>query len=386
MTEGNVEGTKQQISKLVNKSNNILIATPENINGDTLGSAFALTDALEKTGKRAKLFIPKEIPQKLQFLPKKNSLSSDNFLEREFILSIDNPQDHINKLYYEKDNERLYLYLKGKKNIKQENLSIKPSRFFDLIFTLGVKDFESLGKAFEYNPELFFETPIVNIDNRPENGNFGEINLVDIAFSSVSELTLEIIDFLNRNLINKEVATWILTGLIDATDNFQSPKTTPRTFNNAALLINRGANQQEIIRYLYKTKSLDFLRLWGRILHKLSWDKNKNLIWGHIEEKDFKQMNTPPNSVQQIIDEIKTVFPDLKTIALFWQKSEQEKNKNTNQLKVGGLIYSVNTEFVRQLSIQLNGVLKNNILFFEIKNSFSKEVEKQIIDLIDNNV
>jgi len=386
LTEGNVEGTKQQISKLVNKSNNILIATPENINGDTLGSAFALTDALEKTGKRAKLFIPKEIPQKLQFLPKKNSLSSDNFLEREFILSIDNPQDHINKLYYEKDNERLYLYLKGKKNIKQENLSIKPSRFFDLIFTLGVKDFESLGKAFEYNPELFFETPIVNIDNRPENGNFGEINLVDIAFSSVSELTLEIIDFLNRNLINKEVATWILTGLIDATDNFQSPKTTPRTFNNAALLINRGANQQEIIRYLYKTKSLDFLRLWGRILHKLSWDKNKNLIWGHIEEKDFKQMNTPPNSVQQIIDEMKTVFPGLKTIALFWQKSEQEKNKNTNQLKVGGLIYSVNTEFVRQLSIQLNGVLKNNILFFEIKNSFSKEVEKQIIDLIDNNV
>ncbi len=381
-----MEGTKQQISKLINKSNNILVATPEHIDGDALGSAFALAGALENIGKNVKLVIPNELPPKFHFLPKKNSLSHNSLLEREFVLSVDNPEDHINELYYEKENGLLHIYLKGKKVIEEKHFRIKPSYPFDLIFTINARDFENLGQSFEHNPELFFETPVINIDNHPENGNFGEINLVDIAFSSVSELILEIIDFLDRNLINKEIATWILTGLIDATDNFQSLKTTPRTFNNAALLINRGANQQEIIRYLYKTKSLNFLRLWGRVLHKLSWDENKNLVWGNIEQEDFKQTNTEPTTVHQIVDEIKAAFPNTKTVLLFWEKLQQSSNKDMAQFKTEGLIYSVNSELIKQLSIQLNGTLKNSNLLFEASNKSLEEAENQLRNLIDEQI
>jgi len=105
-----METTKQQISRLINKSNNILIATPENVNGDALGSALALAGALKKIGKNAKLVIPKELPKKFRFLPKTNSLSHDIFQEREFVLSIKNPKDHINNLYYEKNNGLLHIY------------------------------------------------------------------------------------------------------------------------------------------------------------------------------------------------------------------------------------------------------------------------------------
>jgi nanoRNase/pAp phosphatase (c-di-AMP/oligoRNAs hydrolase) len=371
-----MEAIKRQIAGLVNKGQNVLIAAPENINGDALGGALALTSALGKIGKSTQLVIPKELPKKFEFLPKTNSLSYDRFREREFVLSIQNPEDHINNLYYEKKDGLLHIYLKAKKKIEEKDFRVNHSHPFDLIFTINSQDFENLGKAFEYNPELFFETPVINIDNQVANENFGEINLIDITSSSVSEIVMGLIDFLGRNLLDKDIATWILTGLIDATDNFQSPKTTPRTFNNAALLINRGGDQQKVIRYFYKTKSLDFLRLWGRILHQLSWDQEKKLVWGKIREKDFRKTNTTSECLPQIFEEIKTAFPEMKTTFLVCSSSEEIK----------GTVCSSNSELLKSLTSKLSGVLKNGNLFFGVKNLSLEETEKQLLDLIDKEI
>lgn len=371
-----MEGIKQQISKLINKSNNILVAAPENINGDALGSALALTGALEKMGKSAQLVIPKELPPKFHFLPKTNSLSYDKFQEREFIVSIKDPDGHINNLHYEKKDGLLHIYLGAKKELKEKDLQLNRFHPFDLIFIVNSRDYENLGKTFEHNPELFFETPVINIDNHVENDHFGEINLVDITSSSVSEIIMGLIDFLDRSLLNKDIATWILTGLIDATDNFQSPKTTPRTFNNAALLINRGGNQQEIIRYFYKSKSLEFLRLWGRILHDLSWNGEKKLVWGTIRQEDFQKTNTGPEYLPQVFDEIKTAFPEMKTAFLLW----------FSQSIVKGTIRSLSPELIHSLTSKLNGLRKNDNLFFEIKNNDLDEAGKQILDLINEEI
>ncbi len=374
--ETKMEGTKQQISKLIDKSNNILVATPENINGDALGSALALTGALEKIGKSVQLVISEELPKKFEFLPKTNSLPYDKFQEREFVLSIKDPKNQINNLYYEKEDGLLHIYLGAKNKIEEKDFRVNPSHPFDLIFTINSRDFENLGRAFEYNPELFFETPVINIDNHTANENFGEINLIDITSSSVSEIIMGLIDFLDRNLLDKNIATLILTGLIDATDNFQSPKTTPRTFNNAALLINRGGNQQEIIRYFYKTKSFEFLKFWGRILHKLSWDEKRKIVWGKVEQKDFQETNTTSEYLAQILEEIKTAFPEMKITLLLWISNE----------KVKGTIYALNSELLRNLTPKLSGVQKNGNLFFSTKNLSLDETEKQTLDLINEEI
>ncbi len=384
-----METTKQQISKLIDKSNNILVATPENINGDALGSALALAGTLKKLGKNAQLITPEKLPKKFGFLPKIGPLSYDTFQEREFVLSIKNPEDHINNLYFEKNNGLLHIYLNTKKKIEEKDFRLFGSHPFDLVFTVNNQDFENLGRAFEYNPELFYETPLINIDNHIANEGFGEINLIDITSSSVSEIVMELIDFLDRNLLDKDIATWILTGLIDATDNFQSSKTTPRTFNNAALLINRGGDQQQVIRCFYKTKSLNFLKLWGRILHELSWDKEKKLIRGKIRQSDFKKTNTTSEHLPQIFEEIKTAFPEMKTTLLLWSAlppaspNRGESQDEPSNEKVEGVIHSLNSELLKSLAPRLNGTLKNGSLLFKTNNLPIEKVEKQILDLID---
>ncbi len=365
---------KNQIANLVNKSNNILIAPPENINGDALGSSLALVSALKKLRKNSQLILPKFLPSKFNFLNDQNSLSQKKLQEREFILSIKDPKNQIKKLYYQKSNGLLHLYLGGEKKIEERDIQIRPSRIFDLIFTINTQEFSHLGKIFEQNPELFFDTPIINIDNHPNNQNIGQINLIDINSSSVSEIIMDLIDFIDRKLLDSKVATKILAGIIDTTDNFQAPKTTPRTFNNAALLINRGGDQQKIIRYFYKSKSLNFLRLWGRILHKLCWSKSKKIAWAKLTQKDFQKTNTNSEALSPVFEEIKKIFPEIRASFILWPTLSNDKIKF--------MLKTNNPQILNNFAIRLNGVLKNNILYFEILNKSPEETEKEVLNLI----
>ena len=399
-----MEAIKQQIAKLINKSNNILVVTPENIEGDALGSGLALVNALKKIGKNAQFVIPKDLPKKFEFLLIKNSFSYNPFQEKEFVLTIKNSENQINNLCYEEKDGLLYVYFKSKKKIGEKDFQLRASHFFDLIFTINSQDFENLGKIFETNSELFFETPVINVDNSAANESFGEINLIDITSSSVSEIIMELIDFLDGNLLDKNIATLILAGLIDSTNNFQSPKTTPKTFNNAALLINREGDQQKIINHFYKTKSINFLRLWGRILYQMSWDKEKKLVYGKIEEEDFKKTNTSPEYVSKILEEIKIAFPEMRIAFLVWSLNQ----------KVEGIILSSNSEILRTLSSKVGNLLENGNLALstrdirqlppsinkltnesmgqetfrseEIKSNDLSKIEKQVLDLINEDL
>jgi len=377
-----MESVKQQIVKLVDKKKNILVIAPENINGDAISATLALSNVLKKIANDVQFILPKELPKRFEFFPIINSSSRDILRKKEFVLTIKNIEHHIDNLRYQKKDDFLHLYFNAEKEVEKKDFWVNPSYYFDLIFTINTQDFENLGDSFRCNPDLFFKTPVINIDNDIANENFGEVNLVDTASSSVSEIVMELIDFLDRNLLDEKIATLVLAGLIDATHNFQSSKTTPQTFNNAALLVSRGADRQKIIRYFYKTKSINFLRLWGQILRRLSWNKKEKLVYGTIEQKDFQKTNTDSNSILQILEEMKIVFPEMKIAFLIWFTGKEIK----------GIVHSLNLRFLEKLVSDLSGLIKNNNLFFSINKQYfgsqleSKalnEVKQKILDLIN---
>lgn len=403
---------KQQTFKLIQKVKNILVIPPDPINGDALGGSLALIGVLQKLGKNARLVLSPEIPDKFNFLfkkaelltggvsfPKINSLSPDELGEREFILSIGDIDENIPEPRFGIKNNRLEIHLTSKKKIEENNIRLHPAPFlYEAIFTIASQDFENLGQVFEKNPELFFETPIINIDNQPSNENFGEINLIDLTSSSTTEIVMDLIEYLNRDLLDEDIATALLTGIISATNNFQSSKTCPKTFNNAAFLINKGASQQKIIRYLYKARPLNFLRLWGGVLRKLRWDEKRKIISTIIKDIDFKRTSTSPDCLPRILEELKENFPQIKTSLILWESPiprkeiEQEIKLATTQMPlqkdINGLIYSSASGFFRSLiskleAEQIETSLKNGNLFLEIKDTSLEEAEKQILDLLD---
>ena len=90
------------------------------------------------------------------------------------------------------------------------------------------------------------------------------------------------------NLIDEDIATLLLTGIITDTGSFQNANTTPKSFAVAAQLISYGARQQEIIQHIYKTKQLSQLKLWGRILSKIQTDDSHKIVWSVVTQQDFR--------------------------------------------------------------------------------------------------
>ena len=147
----------QQALDLIQKSKNILIALPESLNGDSLGSALALEAALKKLNKKVEVAAAEAPPDKLSFLAGAANLKNKLTSLRDFVISIDTSQNKISRLRYETANSVLKIFLATPQKIEQRDIKLEPGPFYyDLIITIDAPDLESLGQIFSDNTELFF--------------------------------------------------------------------------------------------------------------------------------------------------------------------------------------------------------------------------------------
>ena len=97
---------------------------------------------------------------------------------------------------------------------------------FDLIFVMDTGNLEHLGALYEDNVEMFFNTPVINIDHHASNTDFGQVNMVDVNASSTTEVLYEFFDYLekktNKKFITEDIATLLLAGIITDTGSFQA--------------------------------------------------------------------------------------------------------------------------------------------------------------------
>lgn len=365
----------QQALELIQKSRNILIALPENLNGDSLGSSLALQSALAKTGKKIDVVCQEPPPEKLKFLAGlatiKNKLSS----WRDFIISIDTSQNKISRLRYETEQNVLKIFLTTPQKVEQRDIKLDLGQFYyDLIITLDAPDLESLGKIFEENTELFFSKPVLNIDHKAANEFFGEVNLVEPTSAACAEVVAKLIEALGLSLAEEESATALLTGLIEKTRSFQNSKTTPQVLNLASLLIAKGAEQEKIIRHLYKTKPLNAIKLWGRLLSRLDYDETKNIAWLSAEPSDFSSTETSSKDLPFILDEISDLFPQLNLIFILWREN-------------GGvriLAQARQEEILQRINLEIPGTVKNSRLLVKTAESDISGVKEKITGLLNS--
>ncbi len=306
--------SQEQFEKFINNSKDILIFLPENPGTDTIGSAWALYFFLAQKNIAATIVSAEEsaILAKFDFLPRPEKIISDISGAREFVLSFDTSRNKITGLRQETVGDSFNVYLTPEKgSIDPRDFSFILAKFkYDLIIVLDSPDLESLGKVYLDNSDLFFEVPIINIDYRGNNDNFGQINLVDITASSCAEIIKPLLEKISISPIDKDIATYLLVGIIGATNNFQKKNTTPKSLLAAAELMNTGADQQKIIRWLYKTQPLNILKLLGRVMSKLSWEEKNKLVWAGLLLEDFVQSRTSPESLPIILEKLQENYSE----------------------------------------------------------------------------
>jgi len=154
----------------------------------------------------------------------------------------------------------------------------------------------------------------------------------------------------------------------------------------AAALIGKKANHQEIVRYLYKTKPLEILQLWGRMMARLKHDEEYKILWSLISKEDFAVTNTTPQSLARTLDELVLNVPyDTNAIMVLYQAPEESFSGNPSESKIlRGVIQWLSKDKGKQdkLASALGGVIKNSRIHFTLEGESLNQAEEISVNKI----
>ncbi len=312
---------QEQIFEQIKKSQKILISLPAQVTANALASALALRLFLTKLEKDVSLAGSGPVPENLKFLPGWEAVRPQLDAGKSLVITVDTRDKELAEVSYQKQDNRVDIYLKAKdRQFTESDLKFAQEKFpLDLIFCLGLKSPEESGLLYEQNTDLFFETPKINIDNQAGNDYFGAVNLVDVTATSVSEILAELFLNYESQVIDQDIATCLLTGIIEKTSSFQHAQTTPKSFLKASELVALGGRQQEIIKNIYKTKPLSLLKLWGRALARMTILEDAKIIYSALAPADFEKAQSSPLDLLPALKEFVDSVSGYRLIALLAQ-------------------------------------------------------------------
>lgn len=315
----------QQFSNILQNSRDVIIFVPENSTGDSIGCAWAFYYFLQKKNIKATIVIARDEAklERFSFLVQPENIMHSLSGARDFVLSFNTKYNKIINVRTERGDEELRIFITPEHgSVDPRDFSFIPAKFkYDLAVVFDSPDKESIGKIYEENPDIFYEVPIVNIDHHGENENFGQINIVDITAGASAEVLADVLEKIDPQAVDETVAQCLLTGIIDATNSFQKKNTTPKSLQAAAMLMTKGADQQKIIRYLYKTQPFHLLKLWGRIMARLYWEEDIRMVWAPVLLEDFVQSRSNTKDMPYILEKIKENYSNGKIFMVLFEEA-----------------------------------------------------------------
>jgi len=383
---------EEQINKQLQKANNILIVFNSDWEGDAIASSLALFLFLKKINKNVDIAAAKNsfiAPEKndkhlWQFLPSFQSITHTLVNLRKFIVSLNIKQASISQIKYSVEGEKLNFIIAPEKGwFKPEDVSSHSSGFkYDLIFCVDSPDLESLGSIYDNNVEFFHKTPIINIDHQADNEEYGQINYLDLNLASSAEMIYRIINNHNSEMMNEDIATCLLAGIIAKTKNYKVPNLTPRTLLTSSKLISAGARREEIVQNIYRSRSLESLKAWGQILSNLKNSVEQKLTWSTIELQDSQSLDDEIFHFDELAEEIFSSSPQAKIFILLAKFKNNTAGEILAYANKGYSAHNLVTEwqiiYKKQQKVFAKSVIINNNWPHDLLEIIKKRLDKNV--------
>lgn len=374
---------EQQIFEQIKKATNILVTFKKTWSGDSVASALAFFLFLKKLDKNVKI-VAEQFDQKqlYSFLPGYTEIKNTLDNLRKFIISLDITNTKVNQIKYQQEENKLNFIISPKDGFfTPDDIESHSSGFkYDLIIIVDSPDLESLGKIYDNDTEFFYQIPIINIDHKSTNESFGQINLIELTAVSTSEILFSLFEKFSRDLIDENIATCLLAGIIAETRSFKTSNITPHSLFISSQLVSIGGRREEIVNQLYRSRNLNVLKLWGRVLSHLSSTLDNKLIWSTLNCNDFTKTNCEEKDLTDVIDELIINIPQAKIIVIIYEKQIANTELQTNII-----IYSIKNINLLDLLKEFKPSGVKNLI--EIKTDLSlQETEKNIIKIIEEKI
>ena len=255
-----------KLGKYIDKSNNIVVIGHQSPDGYAVGSILAVYNFFTKKGKNIVPVLPDPMPEFLNWLPAANKV------------------------------------------VDGEN-AIKHIKQADLIICIDFNEQKRVGELSDYLRNS--NAVKILIDHHVEPENFAQVMFSYPTAGSSAEIVYRILKGLDKELLDKQIATCIFTGLITDTGCFCHDSAGYETFETAAELMKYDIDKQEIINHLYHSYSYDRMRLMGYVLEKkMQLTDQGKIAYITLTEDELKQFNYKSGDHENFVNlplSIKTV-------------------------------------------------------------------------------
>ena len=200
-------------ASFLERSDKFVILTHASPDGDTLGSAYALADALCAINKRVFVVCPDKIPEKFGYLIKEYEA-----FEPETVVAVDIADEKLLGSLYDRYSGRVALC----------------------------------------------------IDHHGSNTKYAEMLYLEADAAAACECIYNVINELGTK-ITPYMASCLYTGIATDTGCFKFSNTTPRSHRYAAELIEKGADYGEINRVMFEVKSRGRIAMERKVLENIEF-------------------------------------------------------------------------------------------------------------------
>lgn len=247
-----MENPKKQFVDRLKDANNVLVTVSRNPSVDQLSAAIGMTLALNKIGKHASAVFSGEVPSNLEFLQPDLTIEKNTDSLRDFIIALDKAK--ADKLRYKVEDKLVKIFITPyRTSLSEDDLVFSQGDFnVDVVVAIGVQAKEDLDEAITAHGRILHDATVVTV-NTTTSGQMGAINWIEAAASSLCEMVTGVVTDLKAEVLDNQIATALLTGIVAETDRFSNEKTTSDTMNMSAKLMAAGANQQLVATKLQET-------------------------------------------------------------------------------------------------------------------------------------
>ena len=305
------------ILEYVRGAGRIVVISHKDADGDTLGSALAMTEVIRGLGKDVVTRVPAPVPGIYDFLPGFDAINPD-----------------------------------------------EGGQVPDLVVVMDASNLERLSDTLGVLPP---GTPVVNIDHHVSNTRFGTLNLVVPDASSTAEVTYELLQELGI-AITPTMATNLYAGLLTDTGGFRHENTKFRPLQIAADLVRLGADAADIAERIYKSKKLSTMKLTALVMATIGYESDDQLVHAYVSQDLLRRSGAQMDESEGLIDMLQSVEGLL--FAVLFKENTAEMTKisvrsrgraNANELAAafggGGHARAAGAEIVMPLEQARDAVL-----------------------------
>ncbi|MGE5629414.1 MAG: DHH family phosphoesterase [Solirubrobacterales bacterium] len=319
--------TMNNIIEAIKQSSEIAITFHISPDGDSLGSALGLREALISLGKNVYIMSKEPVPYNLSFLPNCEIIDGSTF-------------------------------------------KVLPST--NLVIVLDCGDYKRINAEIDKDNKAY---TLINIDHHLSNEQYGDLNYVDPSCSSIGEIMYTFLEKLEVK-ITQTIAACLYTSIISDTGSFRYSSTTSLTHNIAGKLIDTGIDFSRIHRNVFDDKQFSMIKFLGRAIDNMKLVSDKICLI-KIKNSDFLDFEVDPTVDTAHIIALGLEVKSVEVAVLL--KESQDKIKVSLRSKDNADVRSIAEKFDGGGHKKAAGLTINNMTIDEAEKLILEEIEKELI-------